>query len=114
MNEYANPLDYLLEYCESATQTGQWQVSRFTVSNAKDELAKLRQLNKDLSSEAVKTNQFAVNEIDPIINYKVVGWVKINDRGDLYDPRLCYNPYEQLVPLYSNDPRVKDVPKGKE
>ena len=113
MNEYANPLDYLLECCESATLTGQWKLSRFTVSNAKDELVKLRQLNKELALETAKANQFAVDEMNHNINYKVVGWVKINDRGDLYDPRLCYNPYEQLIPLYCNDPRVKDV-TGKE
>lgn len=30
-----------------------------------------------------------------------IAWAKTNDRGDLFDLRLLYNPYEKnIVPLY--------------
>lgn len=81
MDKNAQPLDALIEF---ALASG---ADTFWVNNAKDELKRLRQNN-----------------------YKAVGWARINDRGDLYDLRLCYNPYldpTTIVTLYSNDERLK-------
>ena len=77
MNKQSNPIEFLIEF---AWANG---ADRFVINNAKDELLKLRQ------------------EVD---NYKIVGWTRINSRGDLYDPRFCYNPFtqEESIPLYKN------------
>lgn len=81
MEKHANPIEFLIDF---AWANG---ADRFVVNNAKDELLKLRQ------------------EVD---NYKIVGWTRINSRGDLYDPRFCYNPFtqEESIPLYKNQKRI--------
>jgi len=79
MNEYSDPLDYVLNCAEQGLVP-----KLFTVQNAKDELKKLRQ------------------KLD---SFKVVAYGRINDRLDLYDLNINYNPYlnqETIVPLYSN------------
>lgn len=78
MNQNSNPIEYLIDF---AIKNG---VDSFIINNAKDELAKLKKQS---------------------MAYDLVGWARINDRGDLYDPRLCYNPYVPdyiVVPLYAN------------
>jgi hypothetical protein len=68
MNKHlSNPLDYLIECCENAIQTGHWKLDKFTVLNAKDELQRIRQSKKDLSQELFKANQ----EIVDLINEKI-------------------------------------------
>lgn len=57
MNKHSNPLDYLIECCETAISTGHWQLDKFTVINAKDELEKLRQSKRDLVMELYQSNQ---------------------------------------------------------
>lgn len=57
MNKNSDPLDYLIQCCESAIKTGHWKLDRFTILNAKDELKKLRQSKKDLADELCKANQ---------------------------------------------------------
>lgn len=49
------------------------------------------------------------DEIDSLqnqlANFKNVAWVRVNDRGDLYDIRLHKNPYVEqatVLPLYVN------------
>lgn len=66
MEKYSDPLDYLIECCEYAINTGQWKLDRFTVLNAKDELQKLRLAKKDLATELFKANQ----EIVDLVNEK--------------------------------------------
>lgn len=63
----SNPLDYLIECCETAINTGHWRLDKFTVLNAKDELQRIRQSKKDLSQELFKANQ----EIVDLINEKI-------------------------------------------
>jgi hypothetical protein len=77
MDQHSDPIQFLIDF---AWANG---ADRFTVNNAKDELLKLRE---------------AIN------NYQVVAWARINTRGDLYDPRFCYNPFtqEDSIPLYKN------------
>ena len=80
MNKNSNPLDYVLSCCEQGLVP-----SSFDINNAKDELKKIR-----------KT-------LDQYNNVQPVGWIRINDKGDLYDPRLCYNPHldpNTVIPLY--------------
>lgn len=113
MNQDANPLDYLIRCCEHAIETGQWKLTKFTILNAKDELDKTRKTKHELAIESAKSNQLAIDEINANMEYRVVAWAKVNDRGDLYDPRLCYNPYEEQIPLYSNDKRIKNETQGR-
>lgn len=123
MNEHSNPLDYLIQCCETAVNTGKWKLTRFTISNAKDELKKLRESKRDLSQDAFEANKNAVEDsnrwlsceselaklkekIKMIFN-KPVAYGLINDRYDVYDLRISNNPYNDqnsVVPLYSNKP----------
>lgn len=77
MNEHSNPIEFLIDF---AWANG---ADRFIVNNAKDELKRLREAN----------------------DFSVACWVRINSRGDIYDPRLVLNPYldeSTTLPLYSN------------
>ena len=82
MNENATPLDAIIDF---ALKSG---ASLFFVNNAKDELKRLREEVDNLHKQLDKP----------------VAWARINKRGDLYDPRLCLNPYintQEVVPLYA-------------
>jgi hypothetical protein len=79
MNEYSDPLDYILNCAEQGIVP-----KLFTIQNAKDELKKLRQ---------------------KLESFKVVAYGRINTRHDLYGLSINYNPYldqDTVVPLYSN------------
>jgi len=109
MEKNADPIEYLIEF---AWANG---ADRFVVNNAKDELKKLKDKNKELALEAFKANEFALAETNrwlscekEIAQFKKamsdpVAWARINDRGDLFDLRLQNNPYidqNTVVPLY--------------
>lgn len=79
MNDQANPIEYLIGFAEK------YGVDGFIINNARDQLQKLQQQSA--------------------LPYDLVGWARVNDRGDLYDPRFCYNPYVpefMVMPLYAN------------
>ena len=83
MNENATPLDAIIDF---ALKSG---ASLFITNNAKDELKKLREEVDNLRSQLDKP----------------VAWARMNKRGDLYDLRLCLNPYindQEIVPLYAH------------
>jgi hypothetical protein len=92
MNENANPLDYILKCAEQGLIP-----KLFTVQNAKDELNKLRK------------------ELNNMPQYYDIGCIQVNDGGDLYCPRLQFNPYlENTIPLYVNKEELKKfVDKGR-
>jgi hypothetical protein len=118
MQENANPLDYILKCAEQGLTP-----KLFTVQNAKDELKKLREevdilreKSKEWSREVFNSNELAVEMTNDYLDIckkmqelqdsldKPVAWARINNRGDLYDPRLCLNPYintQEVVPLYA-------------
>jgi hypothetical protein len=121
MNENSNPLDYLIQCCETAVNTGRWNLTRFTILNAKNELAKLRETKRDLAQDAFNANRNSVDDnnrwlscekelvsIKEKINLifsKPVAYGLINDKNDLYNLSLYNNQYvdqNKLIPLYSN------------
>lgn len=121
INNDANPLDYLIRLCETAVNTGKWNLTHFTILNAKDELKKLRESKADLAKDAFQANQSAVEDSNRwlscekelvaikekinLIFSKPVAYGLINDKYDLYNLSLYYNQYEdqnKLIPLYSN------------
>jgi len=105
MNPNSNPLEYLIQCCEDAINTGHWKLTKFNILNAKDELDKLRQKLKDAYKELFDANQALVQEINRSLQYKIVGYGRINDKNDLYDLRLRNNyliDQDTVVPLYSN------------
>ena len=111
MNKNADPLDYLIQCCETAINTGQWRLTKFTILNAKDELNKLRAKIKDFANEAFNANEFAVQEMNRNLEFKTVAWARKNNRGDLYDIRVVQNPCLDpsiVVPLYSDGKTLHD------
>lgn len=88
MKEISNPLDYLIELCEQAADYG--TITKFTILNAKDELKRLREQEN---------------------NFQIVAWTRMNNKGDLYDPRFYHNPYVDqttVLPLYSNQKEFQE------
>lgn len=80
--KHSDPLETIIDFAWAAG------AEKFWVNNAKDELKRLRE------------------EVDSLHKQldKPVAWARINKRGDLYDPRLCLNPYintQEIVPLYA-------------
>lgn len=61
MKNISNPLDYLIECCETAINTGHWKLDKFTILNAKDELKRLRQSKKDLAQDLFYANKEIVD-----------------------------------------------------
>lgn len=121
MNEHSNPLDYLIQCCETATNTGKWKINRFIINNAKDELNRLRQAKADMAADAFAANQNSIDDNNRWLSCEKelcslkekikgifsqpVAYALINDRNDLYDLRLVNNPLNdqtKVVPLYSN------------
>lgn len=106
MNPNSNPLDYLIQCCEDASNTGHWKLTKFNTLNAKDELKRLRQKLADCYQELFNCNQDLVEETTKNLDYKEVAWARINERGDLFDLRLQKNPHldpNTIVPLYRKE-----------
>lgn len=85
-NHYSNPIDSLIELCETGLSNGEWKISKFLLLNAKDELRSLRNKNKHLL-------------------YSNIAWANINGRGDIYNLTLHYNRFQNedaILPLYCN------------
>ena len=79
MDKNAHPLDYIINCCEQGLVP-----STFDILNAKDELKRLREQEN---------------------NFQIVAWARMNNKGDLYDPRFYHNPHVDqttVLPLYSN------------
>lgn len=109
MEKHANPLESIIDF---AWASG---ADLFFVQNAKDELKKLREKNKEWSEEVYRANEFVVEQTNEYLEVSQkmqalkdslespVAWATINDRGDLFDLRLQNNPYidqNTVVPLY--------------
>ena len=109
MEKHSNPLESIIDF---AWASG---ADLFFVQNAKDELKKLKEKNKEWAEEVYRANEFAVEQTNELLEIvqkmqtlkdsldKPVAWARINDRGDLFDPRLCNNPHidqSTVVPLY--------------
>jgi RNase adaptor protein for sRNA GlmZ degradation len=83
MNKNANPLDYILRCSEQGLVP-----YGFDILNAKDELKKLRDCEKELS------------ELKQIMS-NTVAWGLVNDRKDIYDLRTQPNPYYDQTKVVS-------------
>lgn len=109
MDKNADPIESIIEFAWACG------ADRFWVNNAKDELKKLKEKSKEMSLEAFKANQFAVEQTNQYLEQverfsalkesldQPVAYAKINNHGDLYDLRLTNNPYdnqEKVIPLY--------------
>ena len=112
MNKNSDPLEAIIDFAWSAG------ANLFFVQNAKDELKKLREKNKEWVAEVYRTNEFAVEQTNEYLEISQqmqalkdsleipVAWARINDRGDLFDLRTQNNPYvdqNTVVPLYRID-----------
>ena len=121
INNDANPLDYLIGLCETAVNTGKWNLTKLTVLNAKDELKKLRESKAELAKNVFQANQSSVEDTNRwlscehelvaikekinLVFSKSVAYSLINDKYDFYNLGLYHNKHEdknKLIPLYSN------------
>lgn len=43
----------------------------------------------------------------------IIGWAKVNNRGDIFDLRTHYNPYESLatIPIYASKKEIEEAVK---
>lgn len=109
MNKNSDPLESIIDFAWSAG------ADLFFVQNAKDELKKLREKQKEWVTEVYRANEFAVEQTNEYLGISQqmqtlkdslespVAWARINDRGDLFDLRTQNNPYidqNTVVPLY--------------
>jgi hypothetical protein len=109
MNKNSDPLESIIDFAWGAG------ADLFFVQNAKDELKKLRDKNKEWASEVYRANEFAVEQTSEYLEVhkqmqalkdcieSPVAWARINDHGDLFDLRLQNNPYvdqNTVTPLY--------------
>jgi uncharacterized protein YozE (UPF0346 family) len=109
MEKHANPLESIIDFAWAAG------ADLFFVQNAKDELKKLKEKNKEWAAEVYRANEFAVKQTNEYLEMSKqmqllkdsldnpVAWAKINNRGDLFDLRLQNNPYydqTKIVPLF--------------
>ena len=109
MEKHSNPLESIIDFAWSAG------ADLFFVQNAKDELKKLKDKNKEWASEVYRANEFAVEQTSEYLEVhkqmqalkdcieSPVAWARINDHGDLFDLRLQNNPYidqNTVTPLY--------------
>ena len=105
----SNPLDTLIDFAWAAG------ADRFWVNNAKDELKRLREQQKEWVEEVYRANQFAVEQTNEYLKLsseiqklkdsldKPVAYATTNEFGDLYDLNVQNNPYKdqsKIVPLY--------------
>jgi hypothetical protein len=109
MEKHSDPLESIIDF---AWASG---ADMFWVNNAKDELKKLREKNKEWVAEVYRANKFAVEQTNEYLEAsqqiqdlkdsldKPVAWARLNKYGDLFDLRLQNNPYidqNTVVPLY--------------
>jgi len=109
MDKVANPLDAIIDF---AWASG---ADLFFVNNAKDELKKLREKQKEWVQEVYKANESAVEQTNEYLKVaeelgsikgfidKPVAYAKITDDGWLYDIGIKNNPYDdqtKVIPLY--------------
>lgn len=111
MKEVSDPLEYLIQCCETAVNTGKWNLTKFTVLNAKDELRRLKQVKNEMAQEAYKANQWAIDEMNHNLDFKQVAWATINSRGDMFNLSMIYNQFadqDATIPLYRNEKEYKE------
>lgn len=89
---FARPIEFILDYMEDEDEFIHHCPS--VLPNAKDELRSLYRKIDELENK--------------LSQYKSMGWVNVNDRGDYYNLTLHCNPFEtQPIPVYTNKEELK-------
>jgi hypothetical protein len=68
MSNINDPLKTLLNDCEDTIKTGEWKLSPSLIQEAKDQLAKIQELNSSLSKELYIANE----EYIKLLNSKIL------------------------------------------
>lgn len=127
--KFADPLDHVLNCCHRGIMP-----TEFDILNAKDQLRKTREQVDNLISCYQNTRTIAredrarwlsaeqdrakLSEENKLLRESLknaVAWARVNERGDLYDLKLQYNPHVDekiMLPLYSNKEEMKKVVDG--
>jgi len=127
-NRFSDPLDHIIQCLE----LGMLPTS-FDIRNAKDELRKIKEKISNAYEDAYLANNSAREDLNRWLDAEkdraklaeenkalksslenIVGWARVNDRGDLYDLRLQRNPHIDetiMLPLYANQEEFKKVAK---
>jgi hypothetical protein len=127
-NKFSNPIEHIISCCELGLIPTQ-----FDILNAKDELRKLKDKIANAYEDAYLANNSAREDLNRWLDAEndraklaeenkalkrslenIVGWARVNDKGDLYDLRLQRNPHVDetiMLPLYANQEEFKKVAK---
>jgi hypothetical protein len=89
---FSHPIEYILDYIDGDEYFVHHNPT--VLNNAKHELRSLYNKIEDLESK--------------LSQYKSMGWVNVNDRGDYYNLTLHCNTFEtQSIPVYTNKEELK-------
>jgi hypothetical protein len=91
---FSHPIEYILEHIDGDEYFVKHNPT--VLNNARHELRSLHKKIEDLENK--------------LSQYKSMGWVNVNSRGDYYNMTLHFNPFEtQSVPLYTNKEELKKL-----
>jgi hypothetical protein len=91
---FSHPIEYILEHVDGDEYFVKHNPT--VLNNARHELRSLHKKIEDLENK--------------LSQYKSMGWVNVNSRGDYYNMTLHFNPFEtQSVPLYTNKEELKKL-----
>jgi hypothetical protein len=91
---FSHPIEYILDYVDGDEYFVKHNPT--VLNNARHELRSLHKKIEDLENK--------------LSQYKSMGWVNVNNRGDYFNMTFHCNPFEtQSVPLYTNKEELKKL-----